>query len=77
MAVRDYPHPLVDILEVTISGRIIFAEQEAQERGNYSFSLKGRAVPNRLNIAVPNRLSIAVPNRLNIAAPNGLNIAVP
>ena len=29
---RDYPHPLINISEVTISGRIILAEQEAQER---------------------------------------------
>lgn len=33
MQVRDYPYPLINISEVTISGRIVFAEQEAQERG--------------------------------------------
>lgn len=33
MQVRDYPWPLIDITGVTISGRMIFAEQEAQERG--------------------------------------------
>ena len=33
MQLRDYPHPLLDITETTITGRMMFAEQEAQERG--------------------------------------------
>ena len=35
MQLRDYPHPLLDITEITIHGRMMFAEQEAQERGMY------------------------------------------
>ena len=35
MQLRDYPEPLLTMTEVTISGRILFAEQEAQERGSY------------------------------------------
>ena len=30
---RDYPHPMVAVEDSTISGQIVFAEQEAQERG--------------------------------------------
>lgn len=33
MQLRDYPHPLLDITGITITGRMMFAEQEAQERG--------------------------------------------
>ena len=33
MQLRDYPHPLLDITGITITGRIMFAEQEVQERG--------------------------------------------
>ena len=33
MQLRDYPHPLLDITEITITGRMMFAEQEAQQRG--------------------------------------------
>ena len=43
MQLRDYPEPLLAMTEVTISGRILFAEQEAQERGSYNVaSLNGR-----------------------------------
>lgn len=34
MQLRDYPQPLLAMTEVTISGRMLFAEQEAQERGS-------------------------------------------
>ena len=30
---RDYPQPLLAITNVTIAGRMMLAEQEAQERG--------------------------------------------
>ena len=33
MLLRDYPQPLFDITKITIAGRMMFAEQEAQERG--------------------------------------------
>jgi len=32
MQLRDYPQPLLAMTEVTISGMMLFAEQEAQER---------------------------------------------
>jgi len=35
MQLRDYPQPLLAMTEVTISGRMLFAEQEAQERGSW------------------------------------------
>jgi hypothetical protein len=37
MQLRDYPHPLLDITEITITGRMMFAEQEAQERGAWDW----------------------------------------
>lgn len=37
MQVRDYPYPVIGIEEVTISGRIVFAEQEAEERGKHYY----------------------------------------
>ena len=40
MQLRDYPQPLLAMTEVTISGRILFAEQEAQERGTCSVASK-------------------------------------
>ena len=39
MQLRDYPHPLLDITEITVSGRMMFAEQEARERGNKNRSV--------------------------------------
>lgn len=35
MQLRDYPQPLLAMTEVTISGKMLFAEQEAQERGSW------------------------------------------
>ena len=33
MQVRDYPAPLIAITEITTTGRMVLAEQEARDRG--------------------------------------------